>query len=177
MQISSVSSTSQLQDLRDNSKFTKVKQAFEDIGSALESGSISDAQTALATLQENAPAEAKNDKNNPMNSKIEALSEALESGDLDAAKDAYADIKQTMSQKPQGAPPAGAAPSGSSSSSSTSSTSSSSSSNKVYDAMDTDKDGEVTYEEEQAYKIKHPEEEDKYSALEATKYRGIDTLA
>ena len=35
--------------------------------------------------------------------------------------------------------------------------SSSQSSNKVYDKMDTNKDGKVSAEEELAYKLKHPE--------------------
>jgi hypothetical protein len=160
MEVSSVNSSNQFHAIQ-NSKFAKVKQAFEDLGGALDSGDLSAAKEALSTLQENAPAKAKNDKNNPMAAKMETLSKAIESGDLDAAKEAYADIKTTMAQGPQGGRPAGPPPGPPpSSSGKTSGASCSSSSNKVYDPMDADKNGEVSWEEEQAYLIKHPEAEE-----------------
>ena len=59
--------------------FAKAKQSFQNLGKALESGSLSDAKEALAQLQKNAPAQAKND-NNPMSAKMEALSKALDAG-------------------------------------------------------------------------------------------------
>jgi len=61
----------------------------------------------------------------------------------------------SVNQQSGGAPSAKS--SKSSSSSSTSESDSSSSDTKIYDKMDTDKDGTVSYEEEQAYYLKHPE--------------------
>ena len=162
MNISSVTSQA-YQPTQENSRFAKMKQSFQSLGNALESGNLTDAKEALAQLQKNAPAQKAND-NNPMSAKMEALSKAVDSGDLKAAQDAYADIKKTMSQRPSGRaqegghggpPPGGAPPSGAGKSSDASS---SSSSNKVYDVKDTNKDGQVSWEEEQAYNLKNPDE-------------------
>ena len=157
MQISSVTSGA-LSSLQGNDRFAKIKQSFNNLGSALESGNLSDAKTALAELQKNAPKQA-SDSSNPMSQKMEALNKAIDSGDVKAAQDAYADIKQTMSQRPtgrpSGSPPGGAPPSGGAGK--TSSSEGSSSSNKVYDKMDANKDGTVSWKEEQDYLQKHPE--------------------
>jgi len=151
MQISSVTGGA-LSALQGNDKFAKVKQSFNDLGSALESGNLSDAKTALEELQKNAPKQASN-SSNPMSQKMETLSKAIDSGDVKAAKEAYADIKQTMSQRPSGRPsgppPGGAPPSGGAGK--TSSTEGSSSSNKTYDKMDANKDGKVSAQEELDY--------------------------
>jgi hypothetical protein len=158
MQITSVSNLS-YQPAGGVESFAKMKQLFQNLGSALESGNLSDAKNAMAQLQKNAPAQAGNG-NNPISAKIEKLSQALDSGDLKTAQDAYADIKKTMSQRPPagggraggagGAPPNGAKQS--------SGASDSSSSNKVYDKKDLNKDGTVSAEEEILYSIKHPGE-------------------
>jgi len=138
--------------LQGNDRFAKIKQSFDDLGSALESGNLSDAKTALAELQKNAPKQA-SDSSNPMSQKMDALSKAIDSGDVKAAQDAYADIKQTMSQRaagrPSGPPPGGAPPSGGAGK--TSSTEGGSSSNKTYDKMDANKDGKVSAQEELDY--------------------------
>ena len=154
MQISSVSSQSyQPADVSDS--FEKAKKAFETLGSALDSGSLTDAKQALAQLQKNAPAQAGN-SNNPISAKIETLGKALDSGDLSAAKTAYADIQKTLSQRPTGGGgrPSGPPPSGANSSSNAVATSSS---NKTYDVKDTNKDGNVSYQEEAAYIVTHPD--------------------
>ena len=151
MQISSATSGA-LSALQGNDKFAKIKQTFNNLGSALESGNLSDAKTALEELQKNAPKQASN-SSNPMSQKMEALSKAIDSGDVKAAKEAYADIKQTMSQRPagrpSGPPPGGAPPSGGKGN--TSSTEDSSSSNQVYDKKDANKDGKVSAQEELDY--------------------------
>jgi hypothetical protein len=163
MQISAVSNRPSAA-MQGSGGFAKVKQSFQNLGKALEAGNLDDAQKALAQLQANAPAQAKND-NNPMSAKIEALSKAVESGDLKAAQDAFADIKKTMSQRPTGGggraggaggPPPGGGPPPSGAGKS-SETSGSSDSNKVYDPEDTNKDGTVSWEEEQDYKSNHPD--------------------
>jgi len=179
MQISSATGGA-LSALQGNDRFAKIKQSFNNLGSALESGNLSDAKTALAELQKNAPKQASN-ASNPMSQKMEALSKAIDSGDVKAAQDAYADIKQTMSQRPagrpSGPPPGGAPPSGGAGK--TSSTEDSSSSNKVYDKMDANKNGTVSWKEEQDYLQKHPESSDTNSTTtKIDSDRGlIDALA
>jgi EF-hand domain pair len=79
-----------------NNPMAGMKQNFDDLGSALESGNIDDAKKALNKLKENAPKQAGS------NPEIDRLSNALESGDLKAAQDAYAKIEDRMSQMPQG---------------------------------------------------------------------------
>ena len=182
MQINSVTSGS-LSAVQGNNPFAKIKQSFDDLGSALESGNLSDAKTALAELQKNAPKQAAN-ASNPMSQKMEALSKAVDSGDVKAAQDAYADIKKTMSQRPaggagrpSGSPPGGAPPSGGAKESS--STESTSSSNKTYDKMDADKDGTVSWKEKQDYLQSHPEAaSEKSTTAKVDSGRGqIDALA
>lgn len=149
MQISSATGGA-LSALQGNDRFAKIKQSFNNLGSALESGNLSDAKTALAELQKNAPKQA-GGSSNPMSQKMEALSKAIDSGDVKAAQDAYADIKQTMSQRPagrpSGPPPGGAPPSGGAGKASGTEDSSS----KVYDEMDANKDGTVSTQEKLAY--------------------------
>ena len=177
MEISAISSRSYAA-IQGNDGFAKAKQSFQNLGKALESGNLSDAKEALAQLQANAPAQAKNDKN-PMSAKMEALSKAVESGDLKAAQEAYSDIKKTMSQRPSGGggrPAGGAPPSGAGKSSDTSETSDS---NKVYDPKDANKDGTVSWKEEQDYNLKHPEQSDRTSTtVKLDSDRGVlDELA
>ncbi len=151
MQISSATGGA-LSALPGNDRLAKIKQSFNNLGSALESGDLSAAKTTLAELQKNAPKQASG-SSNPMSQKMEALSKAIDSGDVKAAQDAYADMKQTMSQRPadrpSGPPPGGAPPSGGAGKAS--STEGSSSSSKVYDEMDANKDGTVSTQEKLAY--------------------------
>ena len=154
MEISSVNNPS-YQALSSSNPMAKMKQLFQDIGNALDSGNLSDAKDALAQLQKNAPANS-SDGNNPISAKVEKLSKAVDSGDLNAAKDAYADIKKTMSQGPTSQRGAGGAPPGGGKQSS--STSESSNSTKSYDKRDLNKDGTVSAEEELLYDLKHPAE-------------------
>ena len=145
--------------------FAKAKQSFDNLGGALESGNLADAKKALAQLSQNAPPQAGSQKN-PMSEKMDALSQALDSGDLKGAQDAYADVKKTMAQRPSGSggrgggpppgggPPGGGGPGGAAKSSSAGG---GSSSNKVYDKKDANKDGTVSWKEEQDHDLAHPE--------------------
>ena len=158
MQITSVSNLS-YQPLGGAESFGNMGKLFDKLGSALESGSLSDAKDAMAALQKNAPPKTGNDRN-PMDAQMAELSQALESGDLAAAQAAYADIKETMAQRPHSAGgtaggPGGPPPSGAKQ---TSDTSGSLSSSKVYDKMDLNQDGTVTAEEELLYGIEHPDQ-------------------
>jgi len=165
--------------MQGSDRFAKIKQSFNNLGSALESGNLSDAKTALTELQKNAPKQAA-DASNPMSQKMDTLSKAIDSGDVKAAQSAYADIKQTMSQRPAGrasGPPAGGAPP-SGGAGKTSGTGTSSSSNKTYDKMDADKDGTVSWKEEQDYAQKHPDYAKTSSTSKIDSERGtIDALA
>jgi hypothetical protein len=172
MQITSLSSSS-FQPVGDTQASSKMKQSFDKLGSALESGDLSSAKDVLAQMKKNAPAQGGGD--NPMSKKMDALSKAVESGDVKGAQQAYADIKKTMAQtpggggamagsqgaarggqRPGGTPPAGGQnPSGASGSSASSSSASSS---KTYDAEDTNKDGKVSAMEEIEYSLTHPEQ-------------------
>ena len=163
MQVGSVSSAA-LQRAGAADTLAKAKQSFDKLGSALESGNLSDAKDALANLQKNAPKGPKGA--NPIRDKIDALNQAVDSGDLKAAQTAYADVKSAMSQRrgaggrppggppPGGRPPGGPPPGGGKASAS----SGSSSSGKVYEKADADKDGTVSAMEQLAYDAAHPDE-------------------
>ena len=88
-----------------------MKKLFQNLGTALNSGNLSDAKAALSQLQQNAPKGAVN-SNNPMSQQIDSLSKAINSGDLKSAQSAYSNIQNAMSQGPTG----GASGSGSASS-------------------------------------------------------------
>ena len=155
MQISSVSNLS-YQPAGAHESFGKMKELFNKLGSALESGDLSAAQDAMTELQKNAPSQSGND-NNPIKAKMDKLSQALQSGDITAAQDAYADIKDTLAQgPPSGSGPAGGPPPGKANQSQ--SVSSSSSSNTVYEKADLNKDGTVSATEELLYSLEHPDE-------------------
>jgi len=170
MQVTSIGSLS-YQPTGAVDPFTKMKQLFQQLGSALESGNLSNAKEAMAELQKNAPARA-GGENNPLSAKIETLNKAVDSGDLKAAQQAYADIKKTISQRPpaprggpesgRGGASAGGPPPGGAKKSST--TGDSSSSNKTYDKKDTNKDGTVSLMEELTYSLMHSSESKQTSA-------------
>jgi hypothetical protein len=177
MQISSVTSGAS-SVLQGNDRFAKLKQSFNNLGSALESGNLSDAKAALEELQKNAPKQASN-ASSPMSQKMDALSKAIDSGDLKAAQDAFADIKTTMSQRPpghpSGPPPGGPPPGGAGK---TSGTQDSSDSDKVYDKMDVNKDGTVSWKEKQDYVQQHPDSGNAGSTTKIDSGRGaLDALA
>ncbi len=165
MQISSLSSVS-FQPAGGTQAIGKMKQSFEQLGSALESGDLSSAKDVLAQMKETAPARGGGD--NPMSQKMDALSKAVESGDVKAAQQAYGDIKKTMAQAPGaggamagsrgaaggGQRPGGASPAGGQKPSGASGSSASSS--KTYDKKDANKDGTVSTMEEILYSLKNP---------------------
>ncbi len=158
MQISVVQSGSgSLQQVNGGNPFAKVKQDFENLGSALDSGNLTDAKKAFAQLQKDAPSQG--GKNSPLSDTIESLGKALDSGDLKSAQDAYAKIKKAMSQKP----PAGG-PGGNRGASGASGPGGGSPSNKTYDVKDTNKDGTVSAQEEYDYELTHPQEAKKGQA-------------
>ena len=139
--------------------FAKIKQDFDAIGAALQSGNLSDAQSAFAQLQKDAPAPPAGQGNNPLSSKIDALSKALASGDLNGAKQAFADIQVALPKRPTGGPAGGrhaGGGDGDGDGKKTSSTGgSSSSSSKTYDKKDLNQDGKVSAIESFIYDATH----------------------
>lgn len=130
--------------------FSKIKENFEKLGSALGAGNLPDAQSALSELQKIAP---KAPANSPISSKLDALNKAVESGDTEAAQKAFAEIKSMMAEKSAMRPsrggglPGGGMPKASGSSGALESSTSS----QTYDVKDLNRDGEVSATEELAY--------------------------
>ncbi len=74
-----------------------IKQDFQNMSAALQSGNLTDAQKAFATLQQDVPAQ--NSQNNSQFSKdIQSLGNALQSGDLSSAQQVFSTIQAKMSQ-------------------------------------------------------------------------------
>ena len=136
--------------------FAKVQQDFQDLGTALESGGLTDARKAFAQLQTDAPSQGGNDSS-PLSSKIDSLGKALDSGDMKAAQEAYAKIKEAIAQGPPAAGrrggPGGKRPGGGQGASGSEG---SSQSGKTYDKRDANKDGVVSAQEEYEYDLEHP---------------------
>ena len=172
MSISAISAGSTFQ-MSGSNPMAQLKKNFEDLGSALKSGNLDDAKKAFAQLQKNAPAQSE-DSNNPLSSGIEKLKKALDSGDLEAAQEAYSVIQEKMSQGPPAGAPAGGPPQGApvdtvQLSSKNSTGTSSTSDSKVYDKMDSNKDGTVSDQERLAYELK--QSGDTTSASDPTSYK------
>ena len=140
-------------------------------------GSIS--QADLEKALKDAPANANGKK--PDAAALFAASDVNKNGSI-SQSDLQQGLKKIMAQNAKNAPaaggkgPKGPPPSGGAGKSG----GSGSSSNKVYDKKDTNKDGTVTYDEEQAYMLKHPEEAKQKQILaktsEPASYERIGTL-
>ena len=100
MSVGSISGTSSFQ-LPSQDTINKTKQSFDKLGTAIDSGNLSDAKEALNQLKNSAP-QGSNDSNNPLSSKIDALSKAIDTGDTAGAKTSYADLKKTMQDSAPG---------------------------------------------------------------------------
>jgi len=81
----------------------QISQDFQAIGSALQSGNLSTAQTALSTFQQALQAAAAQNsvsqpfgKNTQANSDYQSLSSALQSGDLTSAQKAFASLQTDL---------------------------------------------------------------------------------
>ena len=100
--ISSVSSTTDPYRIANQQGFGQIGQDFNAIGSALQSGDLSTAQTALTTFQQDLQGASKTDatqvfgKNNQANADYKSLTTALQSGDLSAAQKAFAGLQTDL---------------------------------------------------------------------------------
>ena len=92
MSISGISSASSTDY---TNPFLKIKEDFQDIGAALKSGNVSDAQKAFATLQTDSSSQA-GDANNPMSTDIQSLGNSIQSGDVAGAEQTLEQIQKHM---------------------------------------------------------------------------------
>lgn len=78
------------------SQFKQIKQDFNDLATALQSGDLSGAQQAFASLQQDSPQLARglNNATDPMGKALGNLASALKSGDLSGAQKAFAALQQ-----------------------------------------------------------------------------------
>jgi predicted RNA methylase len=100
--ISSASSTTNPYQATNLNAFTQFVNDFNAIGSALQSGNLSDAQSALATFQQDLPGNSQTSTNPPFgnnsqaNADYQSLVSALKSGDLSDAQKAYASLQNDL---------------------------------------------------------------------------------
>jgi hypothetical protein len=69
---------------------------FKQLNDAISSGDLSGAQKAFAQIQQNAPAGAANDPNNPLAKAMSQIGDALSSGDLSKAQSALSSMQSQM---------------------------------------------------------------------------------
>jgi hypothetical protein len=91
MSVSAISSSSGLTPSAWQSQIGQIRSDFQALGKALQSGDLTAAQQAYATLQQDLPANQSSSTtgNNPLS----AIGQALQSGDLTAAQQAFAALR------------------------------------------------------------------------------------
>ena len=100
--ISSVSSTTNLYQPTNQNGYGQFIQDFQAIGSALQSGDLSSAQSALATFQQNLQGNSQTTSSQPFgqnsqaNSDYQNLVSALQSGNLSNAQQAFASLQTDL---------------------------------------------------------------------------------
>jgi hypothetical protein len=84
-------------NVQPNSK--QLKSDFKALAEALQSGSLTDAQQAIATLKKDAPNlfNADTSQANSASDPLTTLANALQSGDLKSAQTAFASLQQKVS--------------------------------------------------------------------------------
>jgi hypothetical protein len=84
------------------SQYKQVKQGISALGSALSSGNLSGAKSALSTLQQLLGSSATGSSqgfSNPMQAALTQLSQSLNSGNISAAQSTFNQIQQTMQSR------------------------------------------------------------------------------
>jgi soluble cytochrome b562 len=83
-----------------NSQQSTMQQNFQDLVQALQSGNLSAAQQAYATLTQNAPAQgaagSASGQSNPFQQAMASIGSALQSGNISGAQAAMQGLQQTM---------------------------------------------------------------------------------
>jgi hypothetical protein len=128
---------------------TLLLQAFQPVGSALQSGDLSSAQSALATVQQDlqtnssSPVQPPFGRNSLANSAYQTLAGALQSGNLAAAQKAFVSLQTALSspRKAGGGSSATQPPTSAGAATQTNSTSNTTSSSATDDGGDDDGSG------------------------------------
>jgi hypothetical protein len=100
--ISSVSATTTPYQPSSQADFSTSIQDFNAIGSALQSGDLSNAQTAVATFQQSLQANSQTStdqpfgKNSKANNDFQSLTRAIQSGDVAAAQKAFSNLQTDL---------------------------------------------------------------------------------
>ena len=100
--ISSTSSATNSYQATNLNAFTQFVNDFNAIGSALQSGDLSEAQSALATFQQDLPGNSQSSTNQPFGNNTQAntdyqnLVSSLKSGNLPDAQKAYANLQNDL---------------------------------------------------------------------------------
>jgi Ca2+-binding EF-hand superfamily protein len=82
------------------------KSLLENLSKALQSGNVSDAQTAIAALQEDIASRNGGQSNDPFGKDLQSLSDSLESGNLSDAQNIFAGIQEKLAAGPPDKPAA-----------------------------------------------------------------------
>ena len=82
------------------------KSLLENLSKALQSGNVSDAQTAIAALQEDIASRNGGQSNDPFSKDPQSLSDSLESGNLSDAQNIFAGIQEKLAAGPPDKPAA-----------------------------------------------------------------------
>lgn len=80
------------------------KNLLANLGSALQSGNSSDAQSAIAALQNDVSSHNGGQSNDPFSKDLQSLSDALQSGNLSDAQSIFAGIQEKLSAGPPDKP-------------------------------------------------------------------------
>ena len=106
MSVSGISTNTNLnQTTSAQTKFRQIRNDFQQLGQALQSGDLNGAQQAFAALQQLIPnlssgSQAQNGQQgssqNPLLAGLNAVGKALQSGDLSGAKTAFAKLQQDV---------------------------------------------------------------------------------
>jgi outer membrane protein assembly factor BamD (BamD/ComL family) len=100
--ISSISSATNPYQTTNQNNIGQFVQDFKAIGSALQSGNLSTAQSALATFQQALPGNSQTSSSQPFGSNTQAntayqsLTTALQSGNLSTAQQAFASLQTDL---------------------------------------------------------------------------------
>lgn len=83
----------------------QLGQELQNLMAALQSGSVSDAQSAFAALQKDVSSQNGGQSDDPFSKDLQSVGSSLDSGDLQGAQEKMAQIADKMSHRPQGPPP------------------------------------------------------------------------
>jgi len=103
MSISSVSASNNQYQTTNQTGYAQIAQNFQAIGTALQSGNLSSAQSALTTFQQSLPSNSSQTsnsqpfgKNSQANSDYQSMVSALQSGNLSSAQQSYSSLQSDL---------------------------------------------------------------------------------